>query len=693
MLRHRMRFGIALSGVFVGLILLVEGLGHLTWYLSPRDVEAIRQASEFEAIMSTAVHTPKAGSVPGLTLGIGRAVTNRDSANAVHRVAEWPVSRGRDFRESPLLRKKTGLPPVGKRLPENPLVMVPPHQIGPYGGTWQRFGTGPQDIGVVRARLAYDGLVRWDPMGNKIIPNLASRWAIEDGGKTYVFWLRKGVRWSDGHPFTANDILFWYEHVLKNTELTPVIPRDFMRGGKIVQVKKLDEYTVAFRFKEPNGLLLQAMASGRGYEVTDYAAHYMRQFHPDFVSEEKLSAMIQASGFEIWARFFMDKHDWRNVEMPRLWPWLVTQPPPARPVIFERNPYYWKVDPEGNQLPYIDRMTFDIYDLETINLKAINGEVGMQTRHLDLANYPLFMANQKKGGYRVLHWLNGKAVEMNLHPNMNHKDETMRKLLEDRRFRIALSHAIDRDALNEVGYFGIGEPRQNAPPPFSAYYSEAYAKAHIEYDPALANKLLDEMGLKKRNWEGVRLRPDGEPLSLSIDVRGFDNNVRLLELVASDWRAAGVKTEVKSMARQLFSQRKTAMVFDFSVWGGADAQYPLLNPRWFFPWGTNSWQAVNYGRWFTTNGAQGESPPPDIRRCMDLFRQIEKTPDENAHLQLFGEIIDLNRKNLWIIGLIGGMPSIVVVKNSFRNVPEVATSGWVYRTPGNTGIECYAIEE
>lgn len=301
MLHYSMKFGIALSCVFIGLILLVEGTAYLTWHLSPRDPEAMRQAFEFQALMGKSVHSPEAGSVPGLTSEVGGQFPDRYPAatTAVHRVMEWPLEQARTFQESPMLAEKTAggkLPPVAERLPENPLVMVPPHQIGPYGGIWRRSGTGPQDIGVVRARLAYDGLVRWDPMGNEVIPNLASRWEIQDGGRSYVFWLRKGVRWSDGHPFTADDIMFWYAQVLRNTDLTPVVPRDFRRGGEVMQVEKLDEYTVAFRFVEANGLLLQAMASGRGYEVTDYAAHYLKQFHPDFVAEEKLAAIVQASG-------------------------------------------------------------------------------------------------------------------------------------------------------------------------------------------------------------------------------------------------------------------------------------------------------------------------------------------------------------------------------------------------------------
>jgi peptide/nickel transport system substrate-binding protein len=275
-------------------------------------------------------------------------------------------------------------------------------------------------------------------------------------------------------------------------------------------------------------------------------------------------------------------------------------------------------------------------------------------------------------------------------PNLNHKDPVLRKLLEDRRFRIALSHAMNRDAINEIAYFGIGTPRQIAPPPMSDYYSESYAKAYTRFDPDLANRLLDEIGLTEKTSSGIRLRSDGKPLVVYIETTSI--NSRALELVASDWTAVGVKTEVKEKARQLFWENQKAMNHDFATWGGADEYVPTLDPRWLVPWNDSSMQAQNYARWFRTGGRQGEAPTGDLLKVMELFSKVEVTIDEQEQIRLMGEIIDLNEKNLWIIGTVGETPSIYLVKDTFVNVPEVALSGWSFRTPGNTAVECYAID-
>lgn len=704
MKRYGIKLGLAMGGVFLCLALIVQALGYVTFSLTPKDPASIAKAAQFEAMMGQGGHPLDRGEIP-----VGEAEKNHDfkalfadvevperhptGAVKVHHVEEWPVSNGRVFQEAPMLaeRVKGGtLPPVSDRLPENPLVIVPPEQNGPYGGTWTRFANGPQDVGVVEARLAYEGLVRWDAMGQEVIPNLAVRWDIADGGKTYTFYLRKGIRWSDGHPLTADDLVFWYEDVLKNIDLTPVGPRDFKRGGELMGFEKIDNYTVRFTFKRPQGLFLKGLASGRGYEMMKYPAHYLKQFHPRYTDPEKLKVLANAQGFDLWTQLFLDTCDWRNTDLPRLWPWVIVQPPPARPAVFERNPYYWKVDPEGNQLPYIDKMTFEIYDAETINLKAINGEMGMQGRHLAFQNYPLFMEGRQKGDYRVVHWISGSAGDNVLAFNLNHQDPVLKKIFADDRFRKAMSLALNRQELNDADLFGIGKPRQVCPPPSSPYYDPLYEKAFTEYDPDRANQMLDDMGLT-RGRDGVRLRPDGTPLSLYVETNSQNN--RVLELVCGYWTAVGVHAEIKEEARQLFYQRKKGLMHDVGVWGGSDEQMPMLDPRWLIPYSDESIHGVDYARWFNTNGKRGEEPPPDMRKCIELFWQLEETPEEAGQIRLMKEILELNRKHLWVIGTLGEIPTFYLVKNSFKNVPEVAMSGWSFRTPGNTAVECYAIEE
>lgn len=688
---------LAFVGVIVGFILLVQVLGYLTYYLAPKDPASIAKAAAFEASMGKVVRAPSDGMVPVVEVPLDKqpkdiSIPERHPTAPVriHKVGEW--HKGASFQEAPMLKEKVAggvLPPVNERLPKNPLVITPPDQNGPYGGTWTRFADGPRDIGVVEARLAYEGLVRWDPMGREIWPNLAIKWEIADSGRVYTFWLREGVKWSDGHPFGVEDLTFWYEDVLKNQEITPVVPRDFKRGGELMAFEVVDASTIRFKFSQPNGLFLQKLASGRGYEMLRYPAHYMKQYHPKYTNVDELERLANEAGFDLWKQLFEDKYDWRNPDIPRLWPWIVTDPPPARPSVLERNPYYWKVDTDGNQLPYIDRMTFEIFDAETINLKAINGEIGMQSRHLQFQNYPLFMEGREKGDYRVVHWLNGSGGTNNIALNLNHKDPVMRKLIRDHRFRKALSFALNRDELNEADFFGIGKPRQASPPPTSPFYDAAYESAYIEYSPEKANALLDDMGLK-RGESGMRLRPDGTPLFLRIETSSMNN--RVLELVAGYWKNVGVNAEVKDEARQLFYERKRGSMHDVGVWGGSDEQIAVLDPRWLIPFSDESIHAVDFARWYSTDGKRGEVPTGDIRRVIELFWEVERTSDPEGQVRLMKEIIELNHKNLWVIGTVGEVPSFFLVKNSFRNVPDVAMSGWSFRTPGNTAVECYAID-
>ncbi len=616
---------------------------------------------------------------------------------ALHEVAEWPPEKGRDFAQAPhwdSMVAAGSLPPVEKRLPENPLVIIPIEQLGPYGGTLTRVGTGPQDVGILEARLCYESLVRWDPMARGVRPNLATHWEIDDDGRTFTFHLRRGVRWSDGHHFTANDILFWYEDVLQNPDLTPIVPRFLTRGGELMRLEKLDDYTIRIRFKEPYSLFVKIVASDHGqfHLSTRHAAHYLKQFHPRYVSKQRMRQILKEENKDLWPQVFADKTDYRNVEMPRLWAWITDQPPPARPAVFIRNPYYWKVDPEGRQLPYIDRISFEIHNVETINLKAINGEIGMQGRHISFQNYSLFMSNAKKGGYRVHHWLDEGDESMGFGFNFHHKDPVLKKLFHDRRFRFAMSHAIDRDAINEAVYLGAGEPRQIAPSPKSKFYVAENVTAHIEYDPKKANRLLDEIGLEKRNEDGIRLRPDGQPLILQLEATNDIGNVTVLEMIATDWTAVGVKTKAKPMARQLYIHRRHALLNDVTTWVLGGNLLPLLAYGPYVPAVMWSFFA-EYEKWVRTNGVRGEKPLPAMLRGLELFEQIRRTFDEDEQIRLFREILKISRENLWVTGIVGEIPRLFIVKNNVRNVPEVAIASWLLRAPGATAPESYSIEQ
>ena len=670
------QFALRLAAVLLALALVVEMLSYSTFALSGAgDLDL----SELEAIQAPQRHPA--------------------GPKALNEVAEWPADKGRNFTQAPYWNPMVAagtLPAVEERLPQDPLVIVPTDQLGPYGGTWTRFGTGPGDVGIFGARLCYEALVRWDPMARGVRPNLATSWKVDDGGRTFTFHLRRGVRWSDGHPFSADDIVFWYEDVLQNPDLTPVIDQELKRGGELMQLEKLDDYTVRVRFEEPHNLFLKMVASdhGQGRVSVMYPAHYLKQFHPRYVPPDRLQKIARQENKDFWYQVFEDKFDYRNVDAPRLWAWVMDQPPPARPAVFSRNPYYWKVDPDGRQLPYIDQVSFEIYDVETINLKAINGEVGMQGRHISFQNYPLFMSNAGKGGYRVLHWIDDGDDMVGFAFNLHHKDPVIKEIFLDRRFRFAMSQAIDRDAINEIVYLGVGQPRQIAPSPLSPFYEPENTRAHLEFDPRKANRLLDEMGLQARNEDGIRLRPDGKPLVLAAgDLLGHGRQYQCTPHGGRQLDRGGSENQGQTACPPALRAPPRSPAQRRGELGGGRRHAPPDRKRLVraCPQRIVFSRVCKMGAHKAVSAAK--NPLPVMMRSLELFEQLQRTADQAEQIRIFREILELARQDLWFTGIVGDIPRIFIVNDSFRNVPEVAVATWTLRTPGATAPEAYAIAE
>lgn len=610
------------------------------------------------------------------------------------RVTKKKITR---YNEAPMLAelvKEGKLPTVDKRLPQDPLVVTPLEEIGQYGGTWRRASVGVSDVGILNSRITYENLVRWSADGKKVIPNVATKWVISDGGKTFTFHLRKGIKWSDGQPFTADDIIFWYKDVLLNKDLTPVFPTWLTVEGKPGRVEKIDDYTVAFKFDAPYGLFLQILAGPNALGITQYPAHYLKKFHISYVSKEKLESMAKEAGFQLWHQLFWNRQSWQNPDCPRIWAWVVTTPPPSPSVIATRNPYYWKIDTAGNQLPYIDKIRFDIVEnVEVLNMKAMAGEIDMQFRHIVWTNYTLFMENKDKGNYRILKWISAEGSNALLMPNLNHKDPVLRRLFENIDFRRALSLAINREEINQIAYLGMGKPRQAAVIPQCPYYKPEYEKAYAEYDPTKANQLLDKIGLTKRDKDGFRLRPDGKTLTVTIEYASiFGPWTDVVTMVKKYWEAVGIKTLIKEESRDLFTTRAQAGELDIGIWTMDRCFTPLVEPLYWLPGmpsGTPPNNANEYWRWYRTGGKEGEKPPEDIVKVYQLYDKAKSTTNEIARTNYAHEIMRLNAKNLWVIGIVGVLPQIVIVKNNFRNVPEIAIQDWLQLTEGNTFPEQY----
>ena len=378
----------------------------------------------------------------------------------------------------------------------------------------------------------------------------------------------------------------------------------------------------------------------------------------------------------------MDSGWWdTNPDRPTLWAWKLKVPGTATRMVHVRNPYYWKVDPEGNQLPYIDRITHDLVENpDMINFKAMTGEIDMQMRHILFANYTLLMENQEKGDYRVLKWRNAIGADPLIMPNQTCKDLVLRKLFENDKFRKALSLAINREEINELCYLGTAEPRQASIISGAPYYSEEWEKAYAEYDPKKANALLDEIGLKWDKDHKYRLRPDGKVLALTIEfTAAFGPWADALELIKGYWEAIGIKVAIKSLERSLRATRVASNEHQIAIWYMDRCSRWLASPTHIL---FGDW-ASDYAEWYSTGGKAGEKPTGDIARLYDLWDRIKTAIDKKERDRLAEEIIKLHTKNIWMIGTVGETIQPVVVKNNFRNVPKELIRDDILRSPGN----------
>lgn len=593
------------------------------------------------------------------------------------------------YQEAPMLAElvKAGkLPPVEERLPKEPLVVTPLESVGKYGGNMRRVWLGLSD-GAGPSRLTTERLVYWSKDGAGVVPNIVKGWEVGEDGKVFTFFLREGMRWSDGAPFTADDIMFWWEDVIGNPDLTPATPAWLIIDGQKPAVEKIDQYTVRFTFPKPYGLFLQFLAGPPGHSIPLYPKHYLKQFHPRYTPKQELQAKVEQAGFREWYELFRERlNQWTNVDLPSLSAWKLKVPGTSTRMVLERNPYFWQVDTAGNQLPYIDTVTHDlVQNIEVLNLKAIAGDIDFQFRHLLQTNLPLLKEGSEKGSYEVYLYKDAFETNMAIGINLNSKDPVKRQIFQDKRFRIALSHAINREEINQLAYLGLaGEPSQVVPLKESPYYSEKLAKAYVEYDPDKANQLLDEMGLTKRDKEGFRLRPDGERLVVTFEFTpAFGPWTAAAELIKSYWDAVGVYTVIKSEERSLFYTRKEALEHDVGVWTGAAGMKPLLEPRWYLPYSAESIHAIGYAQWYQSGGITGEKPTGDLRRVIDLYEQIKASVDPKEQVQLWQGIMDLNAKNLWVIGTLTSPPLVGVVNNDLRNVPKEAVYSWIMHSPRN----------
>jgi peptide/nickel transport system substrate-binding protein len=613
---------------------------------------------------------------------------------------------GMTYKEAPELAAKVAageLPPVEERLPADPLVVEPYESIGVYGGTWHMGMRGGTDDALLRRTVAYQSLVRWTPDWSGIVPDVAESWEASEDGTEYTFHLRPGMKWSDGVAFNADDVLFWYEDIVLNDDITPNKPSWMITGGELGVVEKIDDYTVKFSFSAPNGLLLQRLCTPDGIAPVSFPKHWLMNYHQNYVDQATLDAMVKDAGLESWDQLFLARGgtinqgvQWQNADFPTLYPWMVETPqtPEGTQLVLTRNPYFFKVDPEGNQLPYLDKVVYNYAgsDVEALVLQALNGEIDMQDRHIATNdNKAVFFDNMDAGGYHFFETIPSSMNQMMISLNLTHPDPVKREIFQNKDFRIGLSYAINRQELIDLVFVGQGEPWQGAPSPTSPFYNEQLAKQYTEYDVDKANEYLDKAGYAARDSDGYRLGPDGNRISFVVEVTEVNTaQVDMMEVIVGYWQAVGIDAQFRSEDRSLMYANKDANLHDAAVWGGDGGLDVILEPRYYFPFSNESLYAEAWQYWYTSPDYDlAEEPVAAAKRQMELYDQLKSTGDLAQQTALMEEILQIAADEFWVMGVALPGPGYGIVKNDFHNVPASFPNAWNYPHPGPTNIFMY----
>jgi peptide/nickel transport system substrate-binding protein len=606
------------------------------------------------------------------------------------------------FKEAPEFAaqvESAALPPVDERLPLSPLIITPIEEVGQYGGTW-RLVSLDDAMGWIRMANNVEPFLRWNLTATAHVPNLLETWEWNDDATALTVGLRKGIKWSDGTDLTADDYLFWWNDLVLDDRVPINNPVGTFVGGKMVEVSKVDDYTLSYQFAAANPLFLEYHS--RGYGQSSWfivPAHYMKQFHPEYNTAVTNDAIDD----------LLDHYNNRDhyPDMPVFAAYQIADFKSGEYAKFRRNPYYWKVDTEGQQLPYIDGLDVTIVaNRELVIMMGTAGELDCQFRDFAVRDVPLLKENEEKGDYRVLMWKRGDFGWPALLLGYDYPDEEIVDLMYDKRFRQALSWAINRQRINDLVALGLAVPRQAAlssdSPEFQSPEGRAvfdeWAASYAELQPETAKQLLDEVGVVDANGDGWRERPNGKDLELIVDIVVTDPQcIDAMDLIKEDWESVGLKTTLNVIDGTVMGQRANEGQYMFwargsnCAWGVVSAP-PHWTPIEFTSYGI----APRIGLYFQTGGKSGIQPRPGSAleqlqlAYSEVISEVDPVEREKKLLQAYRIHIDDGPVN---IGTIAEHPSPAVVKNNFRNVPDFGVPGpWDLGFPGTTAPEQYFIK-
>lgn len=618
---------------------------------------------------------PRPSRRSALLLG-GSALASAGLPRLVRAREPSPLS----FIDSPYWTEKVAagtMPAIGLRMPQSPRIVTvsgPDRTPGRHGGTMRMLMGDQRDIRMMTI-YGYARLVVYDEKLD-LIPDVLQDVEVKDG-RIFTLKLRPGHRWSDGSPFTTEDFRYWWEDVANNARLSPGgPPQALLAGGEEPVFEVLSETEVRYSWNRPNPIFLPSLAGAQPTYIY-MPSGYLKQFHERYADKVTLYARVKAARVKDWGSLherFSRMYRPENPDLPTLDPWRNLTPLPAELFVFQRNPYFHRVDQEGHQLPYIDEVTMTIGTNSLIPAKAAAGESDLQARYLRFDNYTFLKDASKRMNFEVRLWKRAEGAWFALMPNLNVIDPVWRDLNRDVRYRRALSVAINRKDINKVIFFGLAKESGNTALPESPLYDVENATMWTQSDPGLANRLLDEIGLTKRASDGIRLLPGGRRLEFTVETAGESTEeTDILDLIKQDLAEVGIKIHPRSAQRDVFRRRILAGQTVMSAWAGMDNALVAaeMEPEALAPTSSMQFNWPRWGQFLESGGREGERPElPEAQELVRLYRawRASATPEERR--TIWRRMLRINAEQLFTIGVINGTLQPVVVSRNLRNVPQ-----------------------
>jgi peptide/nickel transport system substrate-binding protein len=609
------------------------------------------------------------------------------------------------YHQSPFLDDK-GLPDVADRLPAEPQVTSPFNEIGTYGGEIKVGFTGGDPFwGGIYSINGWERVAAWKTDFSGVEPGIVAGWDISDDVTEYTFHLRPGLKWSDGVDYTTEDWRFYIEDNLFNTDLTPGNPGGASNGwlpsegAEDFKIEVIDDYTIKFIFAIPNGTLLLQLAQWQGSHFSSRPAHFMKQFHKDY--NPNIDELVAAEdGVEDWIGLY-GKYANQSTEVnilpqhpelleypvkPTLSPWMLVEEMGSGTTLrMERNPYYWKVDTDGNQLPYIDTFVGIQYqDNESRSFAMLNGDIDY-FKDAPGSDRILFYDAVDEGRPIKINAKNNDAGTTNtVQLNLNVADPVLNEVFNNKDFRIGLSYAINRPEIIEIAFFGQGIPSQVGPLESSPLYNEQLAYQYTDYDVDMANEYLDKV-IPDKDGDGFRLGPDGNRFSFVISIPNdysyTGGYTQVGELVAGYWQAVGVDAVVNSMAGEQWEQDFLDNVMEsviFTGEGGAGLN-SILDPRYVVP-------GEYHGLWANgTHAFRTNNPDASVKIPLEgifaeqraAYENVLVQPSQDAQIEAMQGVIQTAADNFWVMGISRPGPGYQPYSARLANLPDEWVTGWI----------------